>query len=120
MTNQEIFNKVYKHLLTQNKQAVSYNLFYGQKNKLCKYRSKNLKCAIGCLIPDKLYSKNMEGLSVEELAIEYPELGFKKGNIRLLGDLQSIHDLYDPTLWKQELKDIAKEFKLKIPRIRTK
>ncbi len=54
MNNQEIYDKVSKHLLTQNK-----------KSKLdgkCSYRGDNhTSCAIGCLIPYDLYDSQMEG-----------------------------------------------------------
>jgi hypothetical protein len=57
VTNQEIFDKVVRHLAAQ-----------GGKSMLgprCRYRADGgKKCAIGCLIPDDYYEPEMEGLSV--------------------------------------------------------
>ena len=57
MTNQQIFNKVAKHLLKQGRRARDGNG--------CAYRGENgTKCAVGCLIPDALYDDRLEGSSV--------------------------------------------------------
>jgi len=57
MNKQEFFDKVARHLLTQN--AKSIEAF--ERNAKCLYRGPNgMKCVAGCLIPDELYSENFE------------------------------------------------------------
>lgn len=63
MTNQEIFDTVAVHLLTQNKRATKANC-----STTCQYRtSEGLKCAVGCLIPDEKYTPEMEPYGVYTL-----------------------------------------------------
>lgn len=103
---QEIFDKVAKHLLTQNEKAVN---FTGG----CKYRINGLKCAAGCLIPDKDYKKDFENRTV--YSVEYFEnAGFSNDEIYFIRDLQIIHDNYEPEFWKVKLVNIAKDNKLSI------
>ena len=53
-TDQTAFDVAYVHCMEQKERAVG--------NGLCVYRGPNgTKCAVGCLIPDGLYSKDMEG-----------------------------------------------------------
>lgn len=55
MTNQEIFDKVATHLLSQGKRSALGGVG-------CAYRGDGgLQCAIGCLIPDELYRYELEG-----------------------------------------------------------
>ena len=111
LTNQEIFNKVSKHLIAQGKQCVSAN---GD----CVYRGpKNLKCAIGCLIPDEFYEAFMENKSIHILFGKFPvnmkESKLKKQSGDLLFELQKIHDNEFRFLHlKTELKKCATEFRL--------
>lgn len=109
LTNQEIFNKVSKHLIAQGKQCVT-------KDGDCVYRGpKNLKCAIGCLIPDKSYVKDMEGSGASYLFRDYPvimeESKLKKQSLQLLHYLQRAHDDSFEDL-KPELKRCAQKFRL--------
>lgn len=86
MTNQEIFDKVVNHLLTQNEKAMT--------KFRCQYRTEDgLKCAIGCLIPDEKYRREFDdkALVVIELMEFLPNIITIK-NIPLLEDLQYIHD----------------------------
>jgi hypothetical protein len=54
MTNQEVFDTVVTHLLAQGVKSES--------ETGCMYRGPhNLKCAVGCLIPDELYDSIIEG-----------------------------------------------------------
>lgn len=110
MTNQEVYDKVKAHLLTQNAKSIS-------SNGMCKYRMQRStkKCAIGCLIPDALYSKDIEGEGVYTLAQD-EELGLKDFfadvSIDLLVDLQCMHDGNKVSSWPTVLKEIAKEYDL--------
>lgn len=107
MTTQEIFDKVARHLLTQNKQSVD-------QMGGCSYRGENnTKCAIGCLIDDEHYCESLEGRSMSEnnnvkLAVE-KSIGeaLEHRACRLLGRLQKLHDALPPSSWKQTLEDIA-------------
>lgn len=99
---QEIFDKVSKHLLTQNAKAL------GADNK-CKYRNPTgLKCAAGCLIPDNDYDPKMERKFVREFDY-FANCGYSKKEIDLISELQQIHDEVEVYAWKRQLIDLAKE-----------
>lgn len=110
MNNQEVYDKVKAHLLTQNAKSIS-------KDGDCKYRMirSTKRCAIGCLIPDELYSKDLEGEGVYTLAQD-EELGLKDFfagvSIDLLVDLQCMHDGDKPSKWPTILNEIAKDYGL--------
>ena len=123
MKPQEIFNTVINHLYTQKKKSI--------ENKQCLYHGpKNTKCAVGCLIPDELYLPEFDttnSASVLGITMHYPKNvpSYFKDNLRLLGDLQRLHDNSDVlecntfdfislSLRITELSDI---FNLKIPKI---
>lgn len=90
MTNQEIYDKVCKHLAQQKRRAVDST--FG----LCRYRLGELKCAVGALIPDECYSEDFEELAVSEVpgiidAI-FGDTSPDEMVMRLLRDLQTVHD----------------------------
>ena len=103
---QEIFDKVAKHLLTQNKKAANEK---GQ----CKYRFNDLKCAAGCLIPDSDYDKKYEDKTVYSFSY-FENAGYSDDEICFIRDLQIIHDKDPVSSWKSHLIDIAKQNKLAI------
>lgn len=127
MTRQQIFNKVATHLLTQNKRAVG-------PDGGCQYRTHDgLRCAVGALIPDGMYDIGMEGGVVElhhlrdESVVdsmcestrdlwEALRLGGIDGDddevTSLLGDLQRVHDDYDPKAWRERLMVVCGKRKL--------
>lgn len=118
MTKQEVFTQVATHLLTQKEQA--YNEGAG-----CRYRDESgRKCAVGCLIPDELYSPELEGISVADFhsrsftvpklrsVAHYLELST---NLDLLIRLQSIHDTMRPTRWEEQLTRLARAHNLQMP-----
>lgn len=94
MTAQEIFDKVFEHLVSQGRRSVR------DMSHFCQYRlvldsGEVLKCAVGCLIPDELYDPDMEGLTVTQLFRDYPQIMQKAGIdnfLELLKRLQSVHD----------------------------
>lgn len=117
MTNQEVFDKVAMHLLTQKRMAIQPN------SQSCQYRTvvkeadgteTTLKCAIGCLIPDDVYSPAMEGSRVYTLIRNYNEVSniLLDLNDNMLADLQTVHDCRTPLLWKHELETVAHRYKL--------
>lgn len=69
MNTQEIFDKVVASIIKQGKPAVDYDeesISCG-----CQYKAEDgSKCAVGQLIPARLYRKEIEGLSGDEV-IEY-------------------------------------------------
>lgn len=107
MNNQEVFVKVAVHLLTQN--LKSRETPWGGP---CRYRGyDNTKCAVGCLIPDELYSTDMEGKGVTGLSFQYPYLGLSE-HVELLDSLQKMHDFFEPHEWMRELRSIADKHNL--------
>ena len=105
-TEQELFDKIATHLLTQNEQALSEGD--------CSYRGAHgLMCAVGCVIPDEVYDPTMEGTGVsrmlEAFGNKLPELTPHED---LLSALQGVHDCYDPTQWCHRLRDTAVAFGL--------
>jgi hypothetical protein len=89
MDAQEIFNTVAKHLITQGKPARGTN-----ENASCYYRRDGLMCAVGVLIPNGVYTSEMEHRDVSELLIDFPDtLGpILAANEDLLMQLQNVHD----------------------------
>ena len=100
MTEQEVFDKVAPHLLTQQVAAYGPNPNPGDESqgKSCLYRGPNgTMCAVGCLIPDEVYNPVMEGSGVENLLDAYEEeLPDLVPHVDLLVRLQAVHDRYMP------------------------
>lgn len=101
---QTVFNKVATHLLKQKKRS--------QFGAACLYRSRGgLKCAAGCLIPDKQYHlvKSFEGHNWRRLVHDKI---VSSSHYNLISSLQIIHDCEDPSDWKRCLRKVAMEFEL--------
>jgi len=120
MTMQEIFTKVAKHLLGQNEKA--------EVPAGCRYRMKigkrTLRCAIGCLIPDEIYDRKMEGAGIGTL-LAFPGMeelfgigpGGKNDQKKMhvfLYDLQEVHDEAPISQWKKELERQADHYDLEM------
>lgn len=107
MTNQQIFDKVVKHLLTQGEKSVVKS---ATNANICKYRGpEGLMCAIGALIPDEAYSPDWEGISVGGIITPLRRaaaIGPETKSTFLL-DLQKIHDHAEVYQWSQELTNFA-------------
>lgn len=90
MDTQTVVDKILTHLWDQGR--VSYDLSLNG----CAYRGEDgTKCAIGILIPDDIYSPNMEGKSFHQLCQQYdvvadlPEIKA----IKQVGEvMQQLHD----------------------------
>lgn len=105
---QRIFDQAARHLLTQNKQSLSERL---KGASLCRYRNESGdKCAVGCFISDDEYHHSMEGQSSNALTDKF---NINWDRQALLGDLQLLHDAYQPHVWPEKLKELAKKHKLK-------
>lgn len=113
MNNQEIFDKVATHLLKQNAKSIDPALSSNEK-QTCAYRGQNgMMCAVGCLIPDDRYSRNMEG-KVVWASVIMNVLRDVHGEMQsgLLEALQSCHDSKDVDAWRGELGMIAHNYNL--------
>ena len=89
MQQQEVFDIVVKHLFTQRRQSMT--------GGYCAYRGDaGTKCAVGVLIPDDVYTEDMEEKCVDELRHQYHDVlpQFIMDNHSLLQSLQNVHDHY--------------------------
>ena len=115
MIAQEIFTTATKHLLKQGARAETED----PRTHIagCMYRAPDgKKCAVGCLIPDKLYDPRMEKKGVSVLLENFPNLPkYFEENLELLKDLQDIHDDVEPRLWREALIKLAHKTGLKFP-----
>jgi hypothetical protein len=91
MNQQEIFNKVATHLITQGVQATSV---MGSGYPSCAYRGDNgTMCAAGCLIPDEEYKSWFEGLPWDKVGHTIPSLAsLTDRDHELINSLQGVHD----------------------------
>ena len=126
MKKQEIFDKVYRHLLFQMERV--------EDNDGCRYRLGKLSCAIGCLIPDDLYDEGIEQAPAYRFVVggdpdvsdhaqkQYAlcrrigrKIGLYPSQRGLLEALQTVHDEEDPDGWESDLRRVAKNHKLNVP-----
>jgi len=118
-TNQEIFDYVLAHLKMQNARAMG-------DPGMCVYKNGEGKsCAIGCLIPDDLYTISIEGKGLTELKERFPKISKYLGldnpeRFRLFKNLRGLHDDYlrdgcNDKDFIEMVHSIAKWHKLKVP-----
>ena len=91
---------------------------------VCMYRTDDgNKCAIGCLIPDELYSEAMERSTVGAIIEGFPQIKkfFEDCNPKFLERMQSVHDYvgnWDDTGFTpqglKELDSLARTYGLKV------
>jgi len=85
-----LFLKSYRTIMAQGQQAID--------GGVCRYRSGNLKCGIGALIPNDKYRPEMENKPVQEapgvIQAIFPG-GFQQIDMYFLQELQGAHDLAD-------------------------
>lgn len=103
-TDQEVFDQVKTHLLTQNQKAVNN---YGK----CRYRFGELKCAAGCLIGDDEYRKEFDSYGGSWPFLCNQGL-IPKEHMALIVELQRIHDRHNVEWWPASLREVAKKFNL--------
>lgn len=117
LSNQEVFDKVARHLLIQGKQSL--NSGKGD-TPICLYRGPNgLKCAIDCLLSDDLaeaFDKRQDSTSVVSLSVDglLPE-DLREVDLALLIRLQGLHDDASVLDWPKGLMQIAGAFELVPP-----
>lgn len=116
-TNQETFDRVALHLLTQNARAEDDD---GQ----CMYwdRDSGRQCAVGCLIPKDEYQKEFEGKVLFKCDPTHriptePKVPSTVGqfmkdkghDLGLLYEMQNIHDTGSVTSWKSKLLELGRK-----------
>lgn len=106
LSEQEIFDKVATHLLTQKTKSV--------KDGTCMYRGPDgCQCAAGCLIPDDIYDYDKfepkTWSSLVGLKLISCDTGEKNSFVRRL---QKIHDMSSVDIWKSELQKLASIYNL--------
>lgn len=115
MTDQEAFDGVLSHL---RKQKVASHV-----DGYCKYRHPNGNmCAIGALIPEDIYSPDIEEkdiltiLNTSLLWANKYKVFFSGVNKYLLSDLQSAHDFHlieeGMKSWEHRMQKIANKYSL--------
>lgn len=111
-TDQEVFDHVSKHLLSQGCKSVNYEENEKCITMYCLYRGPNgTKCAAGCLIDDTEYKVEMENSTWSTLC-QHRIVPFS--HQELIVDLQKIHDDYNPDEWPEKLKQLANNYRLKM------
>ena len=115
--NEKLFNLSADHLIRQGCKALVYYEWGDSNNEVkptsCVFRNdQGLKCAVGALIGDDHYSKNLEGFDVANYyvknAIESTHnIVLDETIISMLWSLQEIHDHSAPIEWSQKLTDLA-------------
>ena len=115
MNQQEIFDTVVTHLRKQGKKAV----VMGSEGPSCMYRSPDgLKCAAGCLIPDRDYLPEFEGVTINDgdhyPVVKYFSSKFDEDGMELISELQTVHDFMEPQDWELRWESIAIDHGLKL------
>lgn len=113
-TEQEVFDFVASHLLTQNETSIV--------NFQCKYRGDNgLKCAAGVLIADEEYLPSFDESPVEcgWYSLVLKEL-VPNAHSEFIRELQWVHDTDKPYRWFYELERVAKAHDLDFTYIKEK
>lgn len=102
MTAQEVFDVACEHLITQNKRSMDSD------DDSCLYKGDGVCCAAAPFI--KEYSDKLEGLP-------WWDVRHTESHELLICDLQSIHDGYPPSDWKEALEFLVKREGLQVPDI---
>jgi hypothetical protein len=106
-TEQEVFNQICLHLLTQNERCVNTEI---GEDKYCVYKNEGgSKCAAGCLIADDEYSCVMEHRAWYSLVNTglVPDT-----HMALIAHMQRIHDEEVPSDWQKKLRSLAESQEL--------
>lgn len=107
-TLQEAFDTMARHLLTQKCRS--------EDLQGCRYRTGNLKCAVGALIADEHYYPGLERRSTHsELVMDKLALSdwdTSDAAVDLYSDMQSVHDNILPKYWRKELLAVARYYSL--------
>lgn len=114
MNKQDAFNKVWDWAVVKKNPKAGSDIS-------CYYRGpNNTKCFVGVLIPDSMYSPDMEGVSAGDMIKKYPGLlEYLSINtdkdLSFLDELQNVHDSYPPNRWEEELSLLARVHGIFVP-----
>lgn len=117
MDNQQFFDKTVAFLRTQGEAAVT-------ANGACRYRTspsedRVLMCAVGCHIPDNVYSSGFEGVSASELLRVSNDVCALFGGVdrALIEAMQLAHDdglaVHGLHAFEDQVENIAFDYGLK-------
>ena len=107
MNAQLIFDTIVTHL--RNQGCKSTDRF----QTACSYRGEDgAKCAAGCLIPDHLYSPELEGHMWSSLQLKECREYVGEEHTALIGTLQNVHDRTSVTQWETRFRQVAEDFNL--------
>ncbi len=113
MNNQEAFDKICNHLMTQKARAIG-------PTGMCVFRdAEGRKCAVGCLIPDELYTPDLESTPYpKHLMYKAPSVAaiLDGVDLHLLRDCQCVHDHTQADKWLDALRIVATRYRLDTPR----
>lgn len=110
-TKQHTFDTVARHMLTQGKRSESFFLdAKGEKVWDSAYRGRmRRKCALGALIPDNRYYKELEGQDIRSKEVlEAIDDQYHK-EVEFLHLLQVIHDMRPEDEWANWLFDFTQK-----------
>lgn len=121
MTDQEIFDKVREHFITNRNPPGGQAL--GSGDFRCQYRGPDgSKCAAGVLIPDDKYDPSIEGCKFAGLMRDGKiDLDIKEDQVTLVAVLQRNHDVCARAcvktgnfhvMFEERLMEIAHEWRL--------
>ena len=112
LTDYDAYQFSIRHLKNQNKRSIRYNggcmyRYTGEHEDIIEeyVEEGQLCCAVGCLITDDVYNKEIEDLSVRydevvsALETSHPSWKMDESSILLLQILQNIHDSGEPEYW---------------------
>lgn len=125
MSIQAMFNKAATHLLEQGQQS----LVMDGGAERCLYRAPNGNmCAVGPLIPTRLYRAFLEnkgvtaseitevlaaaGVLPDPITITFEQRRDYDLRLKILGALQNIHDFAKPVYWMYKLNELAEFYGL--------
>ena len=113
LSRQEIFNRVWKHLLTQNSKA---HKFDDPSQSPVYLAPSGKRCAVGCLIAPEF---DDEILNSTNLAGRYGFIletsGIHPADQRFAEEFMSIHDSPHVEDWENMLKLCAERYQLVVP-----
>lgn len=100
-TREQVFQQGKEHLLKQGiKCAKSQGIS-------CSYRFENLSCVGGCFISDEEYDPDFEGKLWPQLVDM--DLVPTSRHLKLISDLQEIHDGNSPDKWENLLNELEEK-----------
>lgn len=108
-SKQQTFDQVAAHLLIQGRPS-------GLNGRCC-YRGGRLRCAASVLLPDSVYTPEIEGRSISELLQHlpnHPAVVYLKENhhLPLVAELQRIHDEVPVEQWPSALTELGRYYGL--------